>query len=391
MGDINMDSKTQNTSHDLVTLDHQHERSSQSLLSKKTLQTQNIPRNLTRKVNVGGVGIGQGSPVSVQTMLSIPTTDVDRCLDEINRMASLGCEIIRLALPDKKSICAFEEICKSSVLPVVADIHFDYKLAIEAAKRGAAKLRINPGNIGGIQKVDAVIDAAGEANIPIRIGVNAGSLDSTIADMQGVSLSEKLAISAQEYVEHFESRGFKDIVVSAKAHDVLTTIDAYRIISKSLPTVPLHIGITEAGTLRQGTVKSAVGLGILLAEGIGDTLRVSLTADISEEVLVGWEILSALGIRRRTPELISCPTCGRTKVDLISMAKEVSKRLENISLPIKVAVMGCVVNGPGEAADADIGMAAGAGFGTIFKHGEVIRRVDEKDIVDVLFEEIEKL
>ncbi len=348
-------------------------------------------RQLTRQVHVGEVAIGGGAPVAVQTMLSTPTSDVELALEQIGRVADLGCEIVRLAVPTPGVLDAFGEICARSPLPVVADIHFDHRLAIESARRGAAKLRINPGNIGSVERVDAVIEAAGEAGIPIRIGVNGGSLEQRFRDMEGMSLPEKLCASAEESVAHFESRGFGDVVVSAKAHDVPTTVETYRQLSRRLPKIPLHIGVTEAGTLRQGTVKSAVGLGMLLAQGIGDTMRVSLTAGIEEEVLVAWEILGSLGMRRRFPELVSCPTCGRTQIDMIPIAEEVSRRLQGIAKPIKVAVMGCVVNGPGEAADADIGMAAGRGQGTIFSHGEVIRKVPENEIIDALFEEIERL
>ncbi len=353
--------------------------------------TTKMPRELTNRVMVGDVPVGGGAPVSVQTMLNTPTSDVAGALEQIRRVQELGCEIVRVALPTKGDVEPFGRICEQSLLPVVADIHFDYELAIAAARGGAAALRINPGNIGAIERVDAVIDAAGEAGIPIRIGVNAGSLDQKYRDMQGMTLPQKLAASVQEFVEHFESRGFEQVVVSAKVHDVPATVEVYRELSRSIPHIPLHIGVTEAGTLRQGTVKSAVGLGMLLAEGIGDTLRVSLTAGIDEEVRVGWEILQVLGLRRRTPELTSCPTCGRTKVDLIAIANEVQERLSHLEKPIRVAVMGCVVNGPGEASDADIGMAAGKGKGVIFSHGEVLRTVPEAEIVEALFEEIDKL
>ena len=345
----------------------------------------------TRRVMVGDVPVGGGAPVAVQTMLSTPTSDVPLALEQIRAVEEIGCEIVRLAVPNSSVLDQFGRICELSPLPVVADIHFDYRLAIEAARRGAAKLRVNPGNIGSTERVNAVIDAAGEAGIPIRIGVNAGSLEPRLRDATGMTPAQKLAASAQGFVEHFESRGFRDIVVSAKAHDVPTTIETYRLLSQAIPTVPLHIGVTEAGTLRQGTVKSAIGLGILLAEGIGDTMRVSLTAGIEEEVLVAWEILSSLGLRRRSPEIVSCPTCGRTQIDLISIATEVTERLARVDKPIKVAVMGCVVNGPGEASDADIGMAAGDGKGIIFAHGERLRTVPEAEIVDALFEEIAKL
>jgi (E)-4-hydroxy-3-methylbut-2-enyl-diphosphate synthase len=259
---------------------------------------------------------------------------------------------------------------------------------LAAVRLGAAKLRINPGNINDRDMVDAIIDAAGEAGIPIRIGVNAGSLEPAIAERDDLTLSAKLALSAESYVEHFSERGFTDIVVSAKAHDVPTTVAAYRLLASNLPSVPLHLGITEAGTFLQGTVKSAVGIGALLLDGIGDTIRISLTDDPVEEVRVAWELLAAVGLRRRGPELISCPTCGRTEVDLIPIAQEVERRLRKIDKPLKVAVMGCVVNGPGEAREADVGVACGRGKGAIFSHGKVLYTVNEDQIIDALFEEI---
>jgi (E)-4-hydroxy-3-methylbut-2-enyl-diphosphate synthase len=268
----------------------------------------------------------------------------------------------------------------------VADIHFDHRLAIEAARGGAAKLRINPGNIGSLDRVDAVVEAAGEAGIALRIGVNAGSLAEEYRDRDW-PLAQKLVASAVTFCEHVASRGFEDIVVSAKASSVNATIDAYRALADRLP-YPLHIGVTEAGTSRSGTVKSAVGLGILLSEGIGDTLRVSLTADPVEEVVVGWEILAALDIRRHGPELISCPTCGRCEIDLVPIAVEVERRLRQMTTPVKVAVMGCIVNGPGEARDADVGVASGKGVGLIFRRGEPVRKVPETEIVEALMAEI---
>jgi len=295
---------------------------------------------------------------------------------------------VRMAIPHHANLDAFEAVCKRSPLPVVADIHFDSGIAIEAARRGAAKLRINPGNIGGLAKTDAVLDAAGEAGIPIRIGVNAGSLDNKLAARDDLTLPEKLAA---DYVRYCEGRGFHDLVVSAKAHDVMTTVRTYRLLSEELPQVPLHIGVTEAGTTFQGVIKSASGLGILLEEGIGDTLRISLTDDPVQEVRACWTLLAALDLRRRNAELISCPTCGRCQVDLIGLAREVEGRIAHLDKPLKVAVMGCVVNGPGEAADADIGVACGLGSGVVFSHGNVVRKVEESAIVDALMEEIGKL
>lgn len=349
------------------------------------------PNQRTRQIHVGSVPVGGGAPCAVQSMLNLPLEDVQANLDQINRLAELGCEIVRLALPTKKNLDHFEQICTKSPLPIVADIHFRAELAIEAAKRGASKLRINPGNIGGFEPTLAVIEAAKEAKIPIRIGVNAGSLDNELAARDDLTQAEKLAQSAADYVAFFEENGFYDVVVSAKSHDVTTTVDAYRLLSERLPHVPLHIGITEAGTLFQGLVKSACGLGILLESGIGDTMRISLTDDPAEEVRACWTLLQVLNLRRRNPELISCPTCGRCKVDLIPIAKQVEERLAHIKQPLQVAVMGCVVNGPGEAAGADIGVACGSGSGVLFAHGETLRRVEEDQIVDELMKEIGKL
>ena len=349
------------------------------------------PNQTTRQVKVGKVTLGGGAPCVVQSMLNLPLEDVEGNLAQIERLAEAGCELIRIAIPHKRDLNYFEEICQKSVLPVIADIHFSAEIAIEAAKRGAAKLRINPGNIGGLEACVPVLEAARNAGIPIRIGVNAGSLDEDLAARNDLTLPEKLAESARGYVEFCESQGFYDLVVSAKAHDVSTTVEAYRLLSKTLPTIPLHIGVTEAGTLFQGLIKSASGLGILLEQGIGDTLRISLTADPVEAVRACWMLLSALGLRRRDPELVSCPTCGRCQVDLISIAKEVEDRLKEIHRPLQVAVMGCVVNGPGEAADADIGVACGKGSGVIFTHGKTLRKVEEAAIVDVLMEEIGRL
>lgn len=348
-------------------------------------------RELTRPVMVGDVQIGGGAPVVVQSMTCTPTTDAASTLAQVRALAEAGCDIVRVSVPTKEALGPFGAICRESPVPIVADIHFDYRLAIGAVQAGAAKLRINPGNIGDWDRVDAVIDAAGEAGAAIRIGVNAGSLDRTIAERDDLTQPEKLVASSLKFIEHFEKRGFADIVLSAKAHSVLTTLDTYRSLSREIPHVPLHLGVTEAGTVQQGTIKSSVGLGILLSEGIGDTMRVSLTADPVEEPPVCWGILSALGLRRRGPELVSCPTCGRTQVDLIGLAERVSDRLKTCDKPISVAVMGCVVNGPGEASDADVGVACGRGVGMVFRHGEVIRKVLEAQIVDALMEEIDKL
>lgn len=352
---------------------------------------QGLARERTRRVMVGSVPLGGGSPVVVQSMTCTPTVDADATLAQVNALVDAGCDLVRVTVPSREALGPFERICRESPVPIVADIHFDYRLAIGAVRAGAAKLRINPGNIGDWERVDAVIDAAGEAGAAIRIGVNAGSLDKRIAERDDLTQPEKLVASSLEFVEHFEKRGFDDIVLSAKAHSVPTTIETYRALSRELPHVPLHLGVTEAGTVQQGTIKSAVGLGVLLAEGIGDTMRVSLTADPVEEPPVCWGILQSLGLRRRSPELVSCPTCGRTQVDLIGLAEEVGERLKGCSKPISVAVMGCVVNGPGEASDADVGVACGRGVGMVFRHGEVIRKVPEDQIVDALMEEIDRL
>lgn len=350
-----------------------------------------LPREKTRPVRVGSVTIGGGAPVVVQSMTSTDTADAAATLEQVRALAAAGCDLVRVSVPTREAVEGFREVCAASPVPIVADIHFDYRLALAALEAGAAKLRINPGNIGSWEKVDAVIDAVGEAGAAIRIGVNAGSLEDDIASREELTLPEKLVLSSERFVEHFEARGFTDIVLSAKAHDVRTTIDTYRALSRELPQVPLHLGVTEAGTVRQGTIKSSVGLGVLLAEGIGDTLRVSLTADPVEEPPVAWGILECLGIRRRGPELVSCPTCGRTQVDLVGLAEEVERRLTGVAKPISVAVMGCVVNGPGEASGADVGVACGRGCGLIFKHGEVVRKVPEDRIVDELMAEIDRL
>lgn len=346
---------------------------------------------LTRQVMVGSVPMGGGAPVVVQSMLNAPATDVDANLRQIDALAEAGCEVVRMAIPRKDCLDAFEQVCAKSPLPVVADVHFSAEIAIQAALRGAAKLRINPGNIGGLEKTNDVIEAAKQAHIPIRIGVNAGSLDKELKAREDLTLPQKLAQSAADYVAHFESRGFNDIVVSAKAHDVQAIIETNRLLAQTIPQVPLHIGVTEAGTAFQGLIKSASGLGILLEEGIGDTLRISLTDDPVLEVRACWTLLAALSLRKRGPELISCPTCGRCQVDLIGLAKQVEAHLASVQKPLKVAVMGCVVNGPGEAADADVGVACGDGSGVVFVHGEVVRKVPENEIVDALMGTISAL
>ncbi|MCL2437533.1 MAG: flavodoxin-dependent (E)-4-hydroxy-3-methylbut-2-enyl-diphosphate synthase [Coriobacteriia bacterium] len=350
----------------------------------------------TRQISVGGVSVGGGAPIRVQSMLSTPTTDVPASLKQIKQLVDAGCEIVRAAVPSADALDGYQALVEQSPIPVVADIHFDYRLALEAVRRGAPKLRINPGNIGDWDRVDAIIDAAGEAAIPIRIGVNAGSLARDFQARQDLSLAEKLVGSAMEYVGHFNKRNFFDVALSVKASSVPVTIGAYRRLS-NLTDCPLHIGVTEAGTAFSGSIKSAVGCGTLLADDIGDTLRVSLTADPTEEVKVAWEILAALDIRRRNPELISCPTCGRTRVDLIPIAQEVEKRLAELTKlqpekyrHLKIAVMGCEVNGPGEAREVDFGIACGMGSGLVFAAGQPLAQYKEDKLIDALFDSIER-
>lgn len=345
--------------------------------------------NTTKPVFVKDVQIGGGALPVVQSMCNTDTNDVEATLAQIDELAEAGCEIIRVAVPHLATLDSFEKICERSVLPVVADIHFDYRIAVEAAKRGASKLRINPGNIGSFDRVDAVIEAAKEVGIPIRIGVNSGSLDDAVAQRQDLTFAEKLVESALVYVAYFEEHDFQDIVISAKASSVRDTISAYEMLAQKTDH-PLHIGVTESGTKDLGSIKSAVGLGTLLWQGIGDTLRVSLTAHPIDEIKVAYDILAALDIRRRQAELVSCPTCGRCQVDLISIAQQVEARMSEVPNTYKIAVMGCVVNGPGESKDADFGIACGKGSGMLFAHGKQLRKVAEADLVDELFKEIAK-
>lgn len=345
----------------------------------------------THIVDVGGVKIGGGNPVVVQSMCSVPAENVDANISQIKTLADAGCEIVRMSVPSENALRAFAQVCKLSPIPVVADIHFRSDLAKKSIEAGASKIRINPGNLGGLQKTDDIIDVAKKRKVPIRIGVNAGSLDENIKLRKDLSLAQKLSLSAKEYVKYFQNRDFNDIVVSLKAHDVLVCLDANRIFAKECPEIPLHLGITEAGTKDQGLIKSSAGLGILLNEGIGDTIRISLTDDPVEEVRACFALLSALNIRRIYPEIISCPTCGRTKVDLLSIASKIEDSLKSVKAPIKVAVMGCVVNGPGEAEGADIGVACCADGGSIFRDGKIICKVKEDEIVPILLKEISKI
>lgn len=347
-------------------------------------------RRKTRPVFIGKVQVGGGAPVSVQSMTKTDTRDAVATIEQIKQLALDGCEIIRVAVPDREAAAALPAILKEASIPLVADIHFDHRLALEAIKAGVAGLRINPGNIGGKDKVEEVVKAASEMGVSIRIGVNAGSLEKEVVERYGGITAGAMAESALRHIDILEKLNFCDIKISLKSSNVPLMVDAYRLLSAQVD-YPFHIGVTEAGTLRSGTVKSAVGIGILLNEGIGDTIRVSLTGNPGHEVRVGYEILKALGLRRRGVELISCPTCGRTRIDLIRIAGEVEERLQSLDRPLKVAVMGCVVNGPGEAREADVGIAGGKGTGLIFRKGEIVRKVPEDRLVDELLKEIETL
>ncbi|NPB02899.1 MAG: flavodoxin-dependent (E)-4-hydroxy-3-methylbut-2-enyl-diphosphate synthase [Thermotogae bacterium] len=349
-----------------------------------------MERRKTRVVRIGNVAIGGDNPIAVQSMTSTDTNDVEGTIEQIERLVEAGCEIVRVAVPSRKTIPAFRKIVENfkGRVPIVADVHFDHRIAVMAADAGADKIRINPGNIGGKDKVREVIAAAKANRIPIRIGVNAGSLEMDLIDKYGGVTTDGIVESAVRWIRFFEDEGFEDIVVSAKSAYVPQMIEAYRKLAQVID-YPLHLGVTEAGTPKTGIIKSSVGIGTLLAEGIGDTFRVSLTADPVEEVRVAWEILKSLQIRSRGIMLIACPTCGRTKIDLIGLAEKVEKALEGLKLPLKVAVMGCEVNGPGEAREADIGIAAGKGSGLIFVRGKPVRRVKEEELLSALLEEIE--
>jgi (E)-4-hydroxy-3-methylbut-2-enyl-diphosphate synthase len=349
-----------------------------------------ISRKKTRQITLGAIKIGGGALVAVQSMCNSDTRDVESTLAQIRRLEQAGCEIVRLAVPDEEAAKALGRIRKGSPVPLVADIHFDHRLALEAVKQGVDGLRINPGNIGGKDKVAEVVRACNDKGVPIRIGVNAGSLEKHLLEKYQHPTPEAIVESAFGHIRILEDLHYTNIKVSLKASDVLTTVEAYRLFSKKAD-YPLHIGISEAGTLFSGTIKSGVGLGILLAEGIGDTMRVSLTADPVEEVRVAYEILKSLKIRQRGVNIISCPTCGRTEIDIIGLAEEVERRLMHVTEPLTVAVMGCVVNGPGEAREADVGVAGGKGVGLLFKHGEIVKKFPEAELADVLVSEVEKI
>lgn len=349
-----------------------------------------MKRRETLNFKVGHVGIGSQYPVTLQSMTNTDTKDTEKTLKQIRMLATEGIEIIRVALPEKEAVESFKRICLESPLPVVADIHFDYRLALEAIEAGASALRINPGNIGSRDKVEQVIKKASAYQIPIRIGVNSGSIRKDILAKHQRPTAEALVESLVEQVEIFEQLDFRDIVLSLKASNVPMMIAANRLVSEKLP-YPIHLGVTEAGSPKSGVIKSAVGIGTLLAEGIGDTIRVSLTGDPLNEVEVGKQILKSLHLREDGVEIISCPTCGRTKIDLVALVEAVEDLAKNITKPIKIAVMGCVVNGPGEAREADIGIAGTFGEGLIFRKGEVIRRVKEEALLETFKLELEEL
>lgn len=349
-----------------------------------------MERKKTRQIHIGSVAIGGGAPISVQSMTNTKTTDTEATVAQIKALQEAGCDIVRLAVPDKNAAENLGNIISQVDVPLIADIHFDYRLALEAINQGISALRLNPGNIGGEKNVKIVAEAAKAHGIPIRIGVNAGSLDKELLKKYGKVTPEAMVESAMQHVRLLEDQDFHDIKISLKTHDVPMTLEAYRLMSKTTD-YPLHLGITEAGTVHSGIIKSAVGIGALLAEGIGDTFRISLTGDPVVEVRVANEILKSLGLKEYGPTLVSCPTCGRTEIDLPSIAAEVEHRLANVKKPIQVAVMGCVVNGPGEAREADVGIAGGKGVGLIFRKGEILRKVPEDQLVDELFKEIDSI
>ena len=350
----------------------------------------NMERKKTRQISIGVVKIGGDAPISVQSMTKTDTRDVDKTVAQIRRLEAAGCEIVRVAIPDTVACERFGEIRERVTLPLVADIHFDHRLAIKAMERGADAIRINPGTIRGRKRLEDIVEKAKDRGIPIRIGINAGSLEKDLLRKYGGATPDAMVESALRSIRFMEDLDFHEIKVSLKASDVMRTIEANRLISREVD-YPLHLGVTEAGTLISGTIKSSIGIGLLLCEGIGDTLRVSLTGDPTEEVRVGYGILKALGLRRRGPDIISCPTCGRCEIDLIPMADEVERRLRHLRDPIRVAVMGCVVNGPGEAREADVGIAGGRSGGLLFRGGKVLRRYSQDKLIQALIEEIEKM
>lgn len=352
-----------------------------------------IIRRATRSIQVGAVPIGGGSPIVVQSMTNTRTDDVESTVRQIHQLEGAGCEIIRVAVPDMKAAQALRALREQIAIPLIADIHFDARLAVAALEHGAQGIRINPGNLGGLDKLARVVAAAKQHQVPIRVGVNSGSIEKGLLARHGYPTPERpdaLIQSALDKVRLLEDQGFYEIKISIKSSDALTTIAGYRKLSQ-ITDYPLHLGVTEAGGLIAGTVKSSLALGILLSEGIGDTFRISLTRDPVEEIRVGFELLRALRIRERGPELISCPSCGRTRIDLFSLVETVERHLQTMQSPLKVAVMGCVVNGPGEAREADIGIAGGHGVGILFKKGKIFRKISEAELLPVFLEELNKL
>ena len=349
-----------------------------------------ISRRQTREIAIGAVGIGNGHPVSVQSMTNTFTTDVEATVAQIHRLEAAGCDLIRVAVPDMEAAAALQSIRDAIAIPLIADIHFDARLATASMEHGAQGIRINPGNLGGPDKLARVVAAAKQHRVPIRVGVNSGSVEKDILQKHGHPTPEALVESALRNVRLLEELDFDQIKISIKSSDALTTLEAYRLLSGQCD-YPLHLGVTEAGGLIAGTVKSSVALGILLYEGIGDTFRISLTRDPVEEIRVGYELLRSLHIRERGPELISCPTCGRCQVNLFSLAEQVERHIQNIDTPLKIAVMGCVVNGPGEAKEADIGVAGGHGVGIIFKKGQLYKKVAEDKLLAVFLAEIDAM
>ena len=347
-------------------------------------------RRVSRQIHIGNVAIGGGAPVSVQSMTNTDTRDWRSTAGQIRRLEEAGCEIIRVAIPDEQAADVLAMIKKSIRIPLIADIHFDYRLAIRAMRAGADAIRINPGNIGGPEKVKRVIDLARERKIPVRIGVNSGSVEKDLLAKYGHPTHEALVESALRHIRFFEDNDFGLIKISLKSSDVITTIESYRLLAKKTD-YPFHLGVTEAGTLVSGAIKSALGIGFLLLEGIGDTLRVSLTAEPEEEMFVAWSILRALKLRDRGVELVSCPTCGRTEIDLIPMVQKAEALLKNVRTPLRVAIMGCVVNGPGEAREADVGIAGGKGSGILFKKGKRVEKVPESELLERLLSELEQM
>jgi (E)-4-hydroxy-3-methylbut-2-enyl-diphosphate synthase len=346
-------------------------------------------RRKAREVNIGGIKVGGNAPISVQTMTKTKTSDVEATVRQIRQAADAGCDIIRVTVNDKEAAEAIAEIVKQSPIPVVADIHFNHIFALKSIEANVAKVRLNPGNIGSKDRIRQVLTAAKAKNIPIRIGVNSGSLEEDILEKHGYPTAEALFESAMRHVGICEEFGFNDVIISVKSTDVRLMIEAYRLVAERTD-IPLHLGVTEAGPTKVGTIKSAVGIGTLLAEGIGDTIRVSLTDDPVKEIEVGKEILRSLSLASRNIELIACPTCGRLEVDLFGIMAQLEAKLEGIKKPVKIAVLGCVVNGPGEASEADIGIAAGKGVAILYRKGEVVRRVKESEIVQTILEEVEK-